>query len=52
MVPTAEWLEARAEIISILVRQGILSTKGDIAGFWDGDKWVSIYDLLEAEHGN
>jgi hypothetical protein len=47
------WLEARANVTSILVQHGILDTRNDIAGFWSHDgfgnsTWLSIYDLMEA----
>jgi hypothetical protein len=51
-VRTAEWLQARSELVGILVQNGIVETKNDIAGFpsvdEDGNEtWVSIYDLME-----
>jgi hypothetical protein len=42
-----EWLQARAELVAILVNEGILDSRDGIAGFWRGDYWVSIYDLME-----
>lgn len=52
---SAEWLQARSEIVAVLVRHGILGTKNDIAGFWDVSEdgelvWASIYDLMEQEN--
>jgi hypothetical protein len=47
---TAEWLQARSELVAILVREGVIETKNDIAGFYRGDEWVSIYDLMEETH--
>jgi hypothetical protein len=47
---TAEWLQTRSELVAILVRNGVIETRNDIAGFWDGETWVSIYDLMEEEH--
>jgi hypothetical protein len=49
---TSEWLEARSKLVAILVENGILETKNDIAGFpafnLDGtETWVSIYELME-----
>lgn len=51
---SAEWLQARSELVAILVSHGILGVQNDIAGFWDVNSdgelvWASIYDLLE-EH--
>jgi len=44
---SAEWLQARSEIVALLVREGVIETRNDIAGFWRGEEWVSIYDLME-----
>jgi hypothetical protein len=44
---SAEWLQARSEIVAILVREGIVETKNGSAGFWRGEEWVSIYELME-----
>jgi hypothetical protein len=49
---SAEWLQARSELVAILVRNGIIATQNDIAGFpavdSDGNEtWISIYDLME-----
>jgi hypothetical protein len=49
---SAEWLQARSELVAILVREGVLDTRNDIAGFSRGDEWISIYDLLEEYNGN
>lgn len=47
------WLDMRAKVTGILVQNGILDTRNDVAGFWNHDgfgnaTWISIYDLLEA----
>jgi hypothetical protein len=47
---SAEWLQARSEIVAILVREGIVETHNGSAGFWRGEDWVSIYDLMEETH--
>lgn len=49
---TSDWLEARSKLVAILVENGVVQTKDDIAGFPvpnpDGtETWVSIYDLME-----
>jgi hypothetical protein len=44
-------LEQRAKLIAILVREGIVETKDDVAGFWRGEEWVSLYDLLGEANG-
>lgn len=47
---TAEWLQARSELVAILVNEGILESNNGSAGFWKADEWVSIYDLMEQNH--
>jgi hypothetical protein len=47
MEKTAEWYQLRSELVAILVREGVIESRNDIAGFWRGDEWVSVYDLLE-----
>ena len=47
---TAEWLQARSELVAILVREGVIESNNGIAGFYRGDEWVSIYDLMEENH--
>jgi hypothetical protein len=42
-----EWLRARADLVAILINEGILDSRDGIAGFWRGEDWVSIYDLME-----
>jgi hypothetical protein len=46
------WLDARATIVSELVRLGVIATHNDVAGFWDHTQthptWVSIYDVIES----
>jgi len=51
---SVEWLEARAEIVAILVDRGVVGTWNDIAGWWEpgpdpegAPVWVSLYDVLE-----
>ena len=47
---TAEWLQARSEIVALLVREGALDTQNDRAGFYRSDgTFVSVYDLLDGE---
>ncbi|CAB4128352.1 hypothetical protein UFOVP223_2 [uncultured Caudovirales phage] len=46
---TPEWLEARSRVVAKLVEEGILDTKNGQAGFYRGDEWVSIYELLEGD---
>jgi hypothetical protein len=46
---TPEWLEARSRVVAKLVEEGVLDTKNGQAGFYRGDEWVSIYDLLEGD---
>lgn len=47
---SAEWLQARSEIVALLVREGIIETRNDIAGFWRGEEWASIYTLMEEKN--
>lgn len=42
-----EWLQARAELVATLINEGILDSRDGTAGFWRGEDWVSIYDLME-----
>jgi hypothetical protein len=44
---SAEWLQARAEIVATLVREGALDTQNDRAGFYRGPEFISVYDLLD-----
>ena len=46
---SAEYLETRSQLVAILVQKGVLESRNGIAGFWVGDEWVSVYDVLE-EH--
>lgn len=46
---TVGWLQARSQMAAILVKEGILQTHNDQAGFWRGEEWVSIYDLMDKE---
>ena len=49
---SAEYLETRSKLVAILVSAGVLESNNGIAGFWKGDEWVSVYDLLEEHYGN
>ena len=45
---SAEWLQARSEIVAVLVREGALEVNdNDQAGFWRGEEFVRVYDLLD-----
>lgn len=44
---SAEWLQARSEIVATLVANGILESRNGSAGFWQNETWISVYDLLE-----
>jgi hypothetical protein len=40
------FLQQRARIVEILLHEEILESNNGTAGFWRGEEWVSVYDLL------
>lgn len=46
---SAEYLETRSKFVAALVSVGVLESRNGIAGFWQGDEWVSVYDFLEEQ---
>lgn len=46
------YLEQRSKFVEVLLQEGLIESNNGIAGFWRGEEWVSIYEVLEKTNGD